>query len=399
MSSEGFVFGSTAVGGPAQVEQPFAQESCSSDSEFGVPAQFVDAIANAFNFGEAENDLRARLHVYAQLGKQLLRAEIATGVFNLAATLELTKERRFVNDQQRLLQAMLVDLSIRLDDTFTLSNEQKVNVRLMAAEMLFKSTCINFMHMHLNVMDKLKEDAKTLRFNNIFGNLARKRYLMMVIKRICSSQRNSFREMIRDSVTGNNTKTLEDFVYDACVRFSRGDYNQVGHIATARFAILRRFAYEHLDLLDRGESEDGSDDMASADRASPSPDRSPATHAASLEEGEAKRKRKRKSAGVLRPKKGVDFWSEVEKWFVAHRTEWGAKWSTVPWKNYIHDTVDKDHEKYKAQEVFNPYMMQDISGDAGQMSAMETDGGIATASSSAGSTGLMSTLLGAFSAL
>ncbi|TFY74462.1 hypothetical protein EWM64_g9550 [Hericium alpestre] len=152
MSSEGFVFGSTAVGGPAQVEQPFAQESCSSDSEFGVPAQFIDAIANAFNFGEAENDLHARLHVYAQLGKQLLRAEIATGVFNLAATLELTKEHRFVNDQQRLLQAMLVDLSIHLDDTFTLSNEQKVNVRLMAAEMLFKSTCINFMHMHLNVM-------------------------------------------------------------------------------------------------------------------------------------------------------------------------------------------------------------------------------------------------------
>jgi hypothetical protein len=46
-----------------------------------------------------------------------------------------------------------------------------------------------------------------------------------------------------------------------------------------------------------------------------------------LDDGPPRKKRKKS----IKPLKGEDFWSQVEKWFIARRLSWGDKWSTEAW--------------------------------------------------------------------
>ncbi|KAF8259508.1 hypothetical protein EI94DRAFT_1707050 [Lactarius quietus] len=72
----------------------------------------------------------------------------------------------------------------------------KMNIRLVAGEMLLNPTCLMYMKMHINVEDRIHETQTELRFVNIFGNLSRQRLLATAIRRSCSSLRNAYQELM-----------------------------------------------------------------------------------------------------------------------------------------------------------------------------------------------------------
>jgi len=252
----------------------------------------------------------------------------------------------------RSTQHLMADLQIRLDATFSLNNEQKSNVRIIGSDTIFECNCITFMQMHFNVETKLREDQKNLKLTNIYGSPSREKILMAHIKRQCSSIRNAFCEAIRDSVMGDDTCTLSDFVYESSSRFKHtGGNSDVGPAFTSRLAILRCFSYENPELLDRVED-------AEEPLSAPSPsdntlgEASRSSWLSTPSSGEpAKKKRK-----LGRTAKGEDFWSQVEKWFEARQKQWGDSWGMPGWKAYIVETVHKDEQRYLPHVVQNPFM-------------------------------------------
>ncbi|KIN97130.1 hypothetical protein M404DRAFT_32591 [Pisolithus tinctorius Marx 270] len=252
-----------------------------------IPARFIDALANQFSFGDSEQDLQHNLHGFAK-----------------AAIFSLIKENRAMTNAHRNTQQLLADLQIRLKNTFTLSHEQKANVHIVAGDIIFEASRITFMTIHFDVESKVQQSQKELQFTNIYGNPAREKILMAYIKQQCSSVRNSFRELLRDSVIGDGTCTLSDFVFESAQRYKiGGPTSGLTPACTARLAILHHFAYENPELLDR--EEDVEDD-------SPPMEDDPGSWHHSAQEPQRK---KRKCGG--RVPRGEDFWSQVEKWFDA----------------------------------------------------------------------------------
>ncbi|KAI5982793.1 hypothetical protein F5J12DRAFT_930755 [Pisolithus orientalis] len=71
--------------------------------------------------------------------------------------------------------------------------------------------------------------------------------------------------------------------------------------------------------------------------------------------------RKKQKCGGHVPR-GEDFWSQVEKWFDAHRKQWGDSWTTPNWNSYISETIAKDEDHYKVHVIHNPFM-EDVHTD------------------------------------
>ncbi|KIJ60408.1 hypothetical protein HYDPIDRAFT_98863, partial [Hydnomerulius pinastri MD-312] len=173
------------------------------------------------------------------MGRGLPKADIATRSYLLAAIFSLIKENRAMTNAHRNTQQFLADLQIRLEVTFSLSPEQKANVRIIAGDLLFDCSHITFMSMYFDVESKIQQSQKDLKFTNIYGNPAREKQLVTHIKRQCSSIRNSFRELLRDSVIGDNTCTLSDCVFEAASKYKiGGPTSGLGPAYTAQLAIL-----------------------------------------------------------------------------------------------------------------------------------------------------------------
>ncbi|KAG1793396.1 hypothetical protein EV424DRAFT_1452376 [Suillus variegatus] len=328
----------------SQASSPSSRRTRSPDSGLHQPqidpqlrvdelsALFVDALANQFGFGDMEQDLRANLHGFAKLGCGLSKPDLATRTYLLGSVFCLLKEQRLIAASHVSTQHLLADLQIRLEATFSLSPEQRMNIRIVASDLIFDATRITFMSLHFDVAKCLHEDREAFKLTNIYGNPARERYLMGFVKHQCSSVRNSFRELIRDSVIGDDTSTLSDFVYDSSSRFRRaGGNSDLGHAA-------------------RAEDEDETSSMA------PTVEDSGGISGADSSISEPTRK-KRKRGHAGRTAKGEDFWSKVEMWFEARQKQWGDSWGSPGWSAYIAYTIELDVQRYQRQVVQNPFMV------------------------------------------
>jgi hypothetical protein len=60
------------------------------------------------------------------MGRGLPKPDMATRTFLLATMYQMAAERRASQEMYQNLQNMVYELAMRLDDNFTLSNEQKV---------------------------------------------------------------------------------------------------------------------------------------------------------------------------------------------------------------------------------------------------------------------------------
>ncbi|KAJ3717902.1 hypothetical protein C8R42DRAFT_644507 [Lentinula raphanica] len=145
----------------------------------------------------------------------LTRTEIATHLYMLASAYAFEEE--FVRrDEARIksngdLQDVFQDLKIRLEDTFDVTNEQHTTIRCVAQDIIFQKNRTSFCQLFVEVMGALRRDKVTLKMTHIFDLPGREKRLQSVVKKITSSVRNAFRQDIRDSITGNETKSLKNF--------------------------------------------------------------------------------------------------------------------------------------------------------------------------------------------
>ncbi|KAG2120940.1 uncharacterized protein F5147DRAFT_647319 [Suillus discolor] len=219
-----------------------------------LSALFVDALANQFGLSDAEQDLRKNLHGFAKLGHGLSKYDLATRTY------------------------------------------------LLGSDLIFDPNRITFMTLHFDVVVN-PTNRKAFKLTNIYGNPAREHFLTSYTKNQCSSICNSFRKLLCDSVIGDDTSTLSDFIYDSSNHFRRAGRNSdLGYPIHACLAIL-------------AEEEDESPTILSTEDAEDSPIREP-----------LKKKHKHGQGGYI--VKGKDFWSKVEMWFEAQQKQWGECWGT-----------------------------------------------------------------------
>ncbi|KAH9174064.1 hypothetical protein EDB89DRAFT_2068008 [Lactarius sanguifluus] len=321
----------------------------------GLDASFVEMVANGFGFGDRDQEFRAGLHSFARVGGDLSKSDLATRVYTLGVLYKIMRELRDRAESLQRFEMTLMDVSAQLENTSYLTSERKTNIRLIAGEVIFEPKRVSYMQIHLDVEARIRKNQKDLRFTNIGCNLSHQKLLMSVIKHACSSVRDEYRELIRNSVSDDDGKnsTLNDFVYEVATRFHPSNATHAINTCTIQHvAILRRFALENPDLLGVGEDDENEDDDYVL---LPGGGTGPNTEAGDGDAPTDPLRPKRKRS--INHQKGGDFWSMVEEWFATHLTseQYGPAWDSPRWKMYIKETVDNDRIRFLHHTVENPY--------------------------------------------
>ncbi|KAJ7821504.1 hypothetical protein B0H13DRAFT_1920674 [Mycena leptocephala] len=195
-------------------------------------------------------------------------------------------------------------------------------------DIIYEPTRTSFMKMHLDVIQKLCDNKGTAKLTSVFGNPAREKILFPLVKRICSSVRNSFRQDIRNSICGDSP-LLGRFTYTSAMKFKRGGPGI---------------------SLDVGYS----------------------VHNAIL-----KRKLSTQTQGGGRIPKGKDFWSQVDTFFTKKITEFGTKnLQNAGWKEYTKDTIRMDEIHFPALPDLE--MDAELSSPSASNSARSQSSGVDT---------------------
>ncbi|KAF8270608.1 hypothetical protein EI94DRAFT_1797978 [Lactarius quietus] len=71
----------------------------------------------------------------------------------------------------------MAEIQTRLDEMFTLTPEQKMNIHFVAGELLLNPNRVRYTQLSIDVEIRICEKQKELCFFNIFGNLAHQRLL------------------------------------------------------------------------------------------------------------------------------------------------------------------------------------------------------------------------------
>ncbi|KAJ7606700.1 hypothetical protein FB45DRAFT_670086, partial [Roridomyces roridus] len=117
---------------------------------------------------------------------------------------------------------LLEDLRVRLDEGYTFTSEQKKNIRVQVQDTIYEASRTAFIGMNADVMKKLTEHKDSMKLSVVFGNPLREKALFVLVKRICSSVRNSFRQDILNSICAETAVNLPDFAYASATKFKRG---------------------------------------------------------------------------------------------------------------------------------------------------------------------------------
>ncbi|KAJ7436672.1 hypothetical protein B0H11DRAFT_1754592, partial [Mycena galericulata] len=169
---------------------------------------------------------------------------LSTRLFIFAAFHAEANERQRAAERNNIadITQLLDDLRTRLDDEYRFTREQTRSIRTQAQDIIFEATRTAFMTMHNDVIQKLRDNKASMKLSNVFGNPSREKALYSLVKKTCSSVRNSFRQDIRNSLCGETTSTLAVFTYASATKFKRGGPGlnlDVGF--TVHNAILVRF--------------------------------------------------------------------------------------------------------------------------------------------------------------
>ncbi|KAJ6474052.1 hypothetical protein C8R47DRAFT_1294448 [Mycena vitilis] len=294
-----------------------------------IPPLYIDNLAREFGLGDRDRmKLRNFVQVVTGASGALSQATVAAHLYMLAVILSEAAERRrqeqeksFVGD----LRAMMRDLQIRLDDGFTLTTNQKANIRGITQDVIHESTRIVFVTLHVDVLVVLKSKAQLLDLDNIFGVPVREKKLGSALRRACSSVRNAFRQDIRDSIDPATFLPLEKFVYTLASKYKLGGVvGELSDLFTIHAALLRRFAFDHSMLLWIDEDEDD-------------PESSP-------ERPRKKRKVAPKQGGRIAV--GHDFWGKADSHFQDEVAKRGRSFKDARWKPYIDQILADDKSKF-----------------------------------------------------
>ncbi|KAJ7596203.1 hypothetical protein C8J56DRAFT_1043295 [Mycena floridula] len=294
----------------------------------------------------------------SQLGSMDQRVSVSAlsvQLYQLAVQYNHFQRRNETDEKVETLKALFTDLKIQLETNYTLTSEQRKNIRIVAADCLYQGTRTSYKTVHIDIMVVLRNEKEAMRFTNVIGNPAREQKLNMAVKSIASSLRNHFREEIRDSLPDMR---LVPFTQKMTAKFQRHSTTVETNITTVRNALLRRFAMENNDLLFASEDEKEKDDSSDA---TPPP---------------AKKARKTKLPTGGRVPGGQDFWSKVDDWF--HRQmfaedgpQLGKNLLGNKWQKYIEETIKLDDacfQKASTWQWADDYSNQQLQESGGQSS-------------------------------
>ncbi|KAF7333087.1 hypothetical protein MVEN_02373700 [Mycena venus] len=307
-----------------------------SDPFYNVPeliisALFIDNLAKDLELDIAQRNHLQTLNQLGSVDGGLTKADLATRLFQLAIFFNHANDRKRADKDSNAgdLTQLIDDLRTRLDDGYFFTKEQTRNIRTQAQDTIFEATRTSFMGMHTDVIQKLRDNKTTLKLNSVFGNPSREKSLVSLVKKTCSSVRNSLRQDIRNSICGDTASTLAEFTYSSATKFKRGGPGlnlEVGY--TVHIALLRRFAMENPSIIgvEEVEDDDSNDDPGSSPAPPPK-----------------KRKITTTSHAGGRVPKGKDFWSQADAFFVKKIAEFGSKnLQGSGWKEYTNETIRRD---------------------------------------------------------
>ncbi|KAF8891837.1 hypothetical protein BD779DRAFT_1670784 [Infundibulicybe gibba] len=207
---------------------------------------FVDGVANMFGFtAENDKDIRTSMHDFAKLSAVDKSGGVAH-LYILATISSLIQGQRTLIESTKHMQDMCQAITMQMNDNFSLTNDQKSTIRIITHDKMYDHTFMTFMHLHLDVLACLQTNMTEYHFATVFGQPCREHVLGTAVKNQCRYSRNAFRQMLRDSVIGDNTLTLDDFIHVLATRFKRGGPGRnVKPLERARVSILRRFTFDN----------------------------------------------------------------------------------------------------------------------------------------------------------
>ncbi|TCD66624.1 hypothetical protein EIP91_001134 [Steccherinum ochraceum] len=301
---------------------------------------FVDTVASSFNL---DTESRQMLHGFSELGQGLSGPDISMRVFALAASLSLIQEQRKTQLAYDDLNNTFADMRVQMDLHFKCNEEQKENIRLRAGEMLLEPDRVTFMKLFLDLKDDIWEHRASMSMAHVIGNPAREKSLLNTMRSVCSSVRNGFREIVRDSVIGTGVTCLNTCLMSLVKRFHREGVAAISarsvlgrsEDAKKKVVLFRRFALDHPALLNRADPEEENSD----------PEPQAAASEANSATSEQPKKRKRNGT-VGNAAKGEDFWSQLELWFIALQEKHGDSFSSPGWQTYITECLKRDEEQF-----------------------------------------------------
>ncbi|KAF8180487.1 hypothetical protein K438DRAFT_1976680 [Mycena galopus ATCC 62051] len=343
---------------PPPSNNPSPDVSQAPTSSPAIPPLYLDNLAREFGLGDRDRmKLRGLVQVTSAVG--LSQGQLFGPLYILAVVLSEAAERRRQAQENTFagdLRAMMRDLQIRLDDGFALTAPQK--------DVIHEATRTVFTTMHVDVLVILKDKMKELDLDNIFGVPIREKKLAAALKRACSSVRNAFRQDIRDSIDPASFIVLEKFTYSLASKYKQGGVvGELSDLFTIHAALLRRFAFDHPDLLWVDEVADGDSEM------SPSPP--------------AKKRKAAQKQGDRIPA-GQDFWGMVDVYFKREIANRGRSFKDVRWKPYIDQILADDTSKFAGLTPGMPVstLILDpvVSGFSGSLSQFGNGTGLGTGS-------------------
>ncbi|KAG6852458.1 hypothetical protein C0991_011792 [Blastosporella zonata] len=340
---------------------PISLPDTANTNEMLSPA-FVDAVANELGFGDEDQDYRNHLHGFFQMGAGLSKPDLATRVYLLASHYKMMKTLVLSAQNTQRMHTLFNDIYLRLEDNFSLTKDQETALRIIVQDQIFKPSCISFHLLASNVESPkkfLKINQEDLQLAHIFKHPTRERVLLIAVKTQCRITKNAFREMLRDSVLGDNTITLNDMCWTASARFRRGGHGTgTSQIERARLSILRRFTFDNqhlvnfavpIDDVERTSSSSSTrpstpgPNSSRSSAGTPNPDNAhsrPSTPIGDQPSLRPPSKRKRVDGYTGgRPQKGQDYC-----------------WSSEAWERYIAATIEWDISHFTAEEEVPAFM-------------------------------------------
>ncbi|KAH9083756.1 hypothetical protein EDB83DRAFT_2309676 [Lactarius deliciosus] len=319
-----------------------------------ISTAFIEAVAQSMGFSVTDEDYRNNLHSIPKIVPGMAKGHMQLAVYQTGLMYAILKECRAISEACRSDCAIMSDVHTHLEETFAFTPEQKVNIHLVSGELLLDPNRVRYTQMSIDIEIRIRERQRDLHFLHIFGNLAHQRLLGTMIRRTCSSLRNTYQEMLRDSIFGHNTLTLDDFVINLTNWFPSSLPSQVllGHSFIVHVALLTERAKTKIKKMMR--------------RPQAQAEAKALNQTAMLGTTSQRNGKKRKRTGNSLPHlKGNDFWSMVEKWFASRMqlNQYGLHGLHLDGQK----TLQRDHERFKPTPILNPFLanFDDVAGGAG----------------------------------
>ncbi|KAF7986418.1 hypothetical protein HWV62_31153 [Athelia sp. TMB] len=315
----------------------------------------IDTLAHDF---KVEPMYRANMHAFVEIALsdgQLGKSDIISRLYLLAASYaDISERRRLAADQGSInLKGLYQDIMTQLSGTYTLTTDQKYNIRKVTNDFVYQWNRTSFVLMHADVLKHLRENKEALGLANVFGNLSREKTLLKTLKITCSSVRNALRQdvnpngakssKIRDSIAPGTSCSLAQFTFQTANKYRRGQFDEdLGLGFTLHNALLRRFGLDNFGLLkmapesaDDGNKPDESDNDLEYEQ--------PDTCSV-----------KRSGRQNGRTRKGEDFWSKVDAWFAELVKTKGVDLTGPLWKSYITEVINRDNAAFNSTDSRAP---------------------------------------------